>query len=305
MSVNAVNQTDGSLLRVAGGTLYADAPIGTISPFGGSVIPSGYLLCNGQAVSRTSYKELFAAIGVAFGSGDGSTTFNVPDLREATTKGVGLNSKSSVHYDADGVALGEFIEDRVQDHLHRTKLYNQNFQAGSENVAPVTENGGSGVGTVGDIVVGRHGATTEVKAVGVNYIIKAKQVAVPADFVDAIDNAVADALSDFAKPITLVPVNNSTINYNKSRVVGGVVTICASITTPSGNHLVKENAVANVPNLGTDSIGYILPCLYRNIGSGAEEPGYCIIQTAGNLFPYYTKSEYNEIRINTSYSSKI
>lgn len=191
MSVNAVN-SDGSLLRVAGGTLYADAPIGTISPFGGSAIPSGYLLCNGQAVSRASYKELFAVIGVAFGSGDGSTTFNVPDLREATTKGAGLNSKSSVHYDADGVALGEFIEDRVQDHLHRTKLINMNFQVGNENIAPVTENGGSGIGTVGDIVVGRHGATTEVKAVGVNYIIKAKQVAVPADFMNAIEEVVGE-----------------------------------------------------------------------------------------------------------------
>lgn len=199
MSVNAVN-SDGSLLRVAGGTFYADAPIGTISPFGGSVIPSGYLLCNGQAVSRTNYAELFAVIGTAFGSGDGSTTFNVPDLREATTKGVGLNGKSGVHYDADGVALGEFIEDRVQDHLHRTKLTNMNFQVGSENVAPVTENGGSGIGTVGDIVVGRHGATTEVKAVGVNYIIKAKQVAVPADFapVDVIENGNMKAVTSNA-----------------------------------------------------------------------------------------------------------
>ena len=188
MSVNTVKQ-DGSLQRIAGGTLYADAPIGTISPFGGSVIPSGYLLCNGQTVSRTTYAELFAVIGTAFGVGDGSTTFNVPDLREATTKGVGLNSKSSVHYDTDGVALGEFIEDRVQDHLHRTLLRNMNFQVGSENVAPVTENGASGVGVVGDIVVGRHGATNEVKAVGVNYIIKAKQVAMPTDFKDAIDDA--------------------------------------------------------------------------------------------------------------------
>lgn len=300
MSVNKVN-SDGSLSRVAGGTLYADEPIGAIIPFGGSVVPSGYLLCNGQAVSRTTYAELFAVIGTAFGKGDESTTFNVPDLREAVPKGAGLNGKSSVHYDEDGVALGEFIEDRVQDHLHRTKLYNQNFQVGSENVAPVTENGGSGVGTVGDIVVGRHGATTEVKAVGANYIIKAKQVAAPADFMDAID----DALSEFAKPISLVPVNNSSIVYNKSRIVGGIVTVCASISVASGNYLVKENAIANIPGYGTASIGYILPCLYRNVGNGAEEPGFAIIQTDGNLFPYYTKTEYNEIRINTSYSSKV
>lgn len=300
MSVNIVNN-DGSLTRVAGGTLYADAPIGTISPFGGSAIPSGYLLCNGAEVLKTAYAELFAVIGDAFGTASDNTKFKLPDLREATTKGVGLNGKSSVHYDTDGVALGEFIEDRVQDHLHRTKLYNMNFQVGNENVAPVTENGGSGIGAVGDIVVGRHGATNEVKAVGVNYIIKAKLVAAPADFKDAID----DALNEFAKSISLVSVNNSSIVYDKSRIIGGIVTVCASITVPSGNHLVKENAVANVPSLGTASIGYILPCLYRNIGNGAEEPGYAMIQIDGNLYPYYTKTEYNEIRINASYSSKV
>lgn len=300
MSVNTVN-SDGSLSRVAGGTLYADSPIGTISPFGGSVIPSGYLLCNGAEVLKTAYAELYAVIGNSFGTASDNTKFKLPDLREATTKGVGLNGKSSVHYDTDGVALGEFIEDRMQDHLHRTKLYNMNFQVGGENIAPVTENGGSGVGVVGDIVVGRHGATNEVKAVGVNYIIKAKQVAVPADFKDAID----DALSEFAKPISLVSLNNSSIAFDKSRIAGGIVTVCASIFVPSGNYLVKENAVANIPNYGTGSIGYILPCLYRNIRSGAEEPGYAIIQTDGNLYPYYTKTEYNEIRINASYSSKI
>lgn len=107
------------------------------------------------------------------------------------------------------------------------------------------------------------------------------------------------------KPITLTPLNNSTIFYDKSRIIGGVVTICADIIIQSGSYLTKENAVANVSNLGTASIGYILPCLYRNTGSGAEEPSFVVIQTAGNLYPYYTKTEYNEIRINTSYSSRL
>lgn len=47
MSYNLVNPTTGDLTRVAGGTLYADNPIGSIIPFGSSTIPSGYLLCNG------------------------------------------------------------------------------------------------------------------------------------------------------------------------------------------------------------------------------------------------------------------
>lgn len=297
MSVNAVN-SDGSLLRVAGGTLYADSPIGTISPFGGSAIPSGYLLCNGQEVSRTTYAALFAVIGVAFGSGDGSTTFNLPDLREAVPKGAGLTGKTvGAHLDADGLAVGEFIDDRLQDWRGVGKW--RSF------TPPDVEGWGFiAQSSSGDVILGRYGDTTEVKAVGVNYIIKAKQVAVPADFVDAIDNAVADALSDFAKPITLVPVNNSTINYDKSRVIGGIVTVCADIVVQSGSHLVKENAIANVPNYGTSSIGYILPCLYRNTANGTEEPGFAIIQTDGNIYSYYTKTDYNQMRINTSYSSK-
>lgn len=55
-------------------------PKGMISPFGGSSAPSGWLMCNGGAVSRTTYSALFAVIGTTYGSGDGSSTFNVPDL---------------------------------------------------------------------------------------------------------------------------------------------------------------------------------------------------------------------------------
>lgn len=56
-------------------------PIGTILMYGGTRLPFGFLWCNGSAVSRTVYADLFNAIGTAFGSGDGSTTFNLPDYR--------------------------------------------------------------------------------------------------------------------------------------------------------------------------------------------------------------------------------
>ena len=133
MSVNIYNKADDELTPIAGGTLYADLSIGSIIPFGGSVVPSGYLLCNGQAVSRTEYSELFAVIGTAYGKGNNSTTFNVPDLREAVPKGAGLSGKSSVHYDSDGVALGEFVEDRIQDHRHEVSVIPQS--GGSQYIA--------------------------------------------------------------------------------------------------------------------------------------------------------------------------
>lgn len=62
-------------------------PTGVILPYGAHTAPTGYLLCDGSAVSRTTYADLFAAIGVGAGSGDGSTTFNVPDLRGRFLRG--------------------------------------------------------------------------------------------------------------------------------------------------------------------------------------------------------------------------
>jgi microcystin-dependent protein len=65
-----------------------DVPTGTINAFGGTA-PSGWLLCDGTAVSRTTYAALFSVTGEAFGVGDGSTTFNLPDLRDRFPAGKG------------------------------------------------------------------------------------------------------------------------------------------------------------------------------------------------------------------------
>lgn len=56
-------------------------PTGAMIPYAGASAPAGYLLCNGSAVSRTTYAALFAVIGTTYGSGDGSTTFNVPNAK--------------------------------------------------------------------------------------------------------------------------------------------------------------------------------------------------------------------------------
>lgn len=53
---------------------------GIYVPYGGDILPQGWLWCDGSAISRVDYSELFARIGTTFGSGDGSNTFNIPDL---------------------------------------------------------------------------------------------------------------------------------------------------------------------------------------------------------------------------------
>lgn len=73
---------------ITGATGTASLPAGIISPYAGSSAPTGYLLCDGLAVSRTTYATLFAVTGTTYGVGDGSTTFNLPDLRGRVPVGV-------------------------------------------------------------------------------------------------------------------------------------------------------------------------------------------------------------------------
>jgi microcystin-dependent protein len=70
--------------------------------FGGAAPPSGWLLCDGAAISRSTYSVLFGVIGTVYGPGDGSTTFNVPDLRGRVAVGYAV---SGGHVDVS--TLGE------------------------------------------------------------------------------------------------------------------------------------------------------------------------------------------------------
>lgn len=79
-------------------------PIGTQVAYGGAVPPTGWLICDGSAVSRTTYAELFKVIGTSYGAGDGSTTFNLPNKKGRVSAGYdSTNSK----FNAIGKKLGE------------------------------------------------------------------------------------------------------------------------------------------------------------------------------------------------------
>lgn len=81
-------------------------PPGAIMAYGGSSAPTGWLLCNGDAVSRTTYAALFAAIGTAFGVGDGSSTFNVPNLVGRVPAGVDSGSARLDSFTSLGSTIG-------------------------------------------------------------------------------------------------------------------------------------------------------------------------------------------------------
>jgi len=91
---------------------YSTDSVGTIKYFAATTgIEAGYLDCNGQAVSRTAYSDLFAKIGTAFGVGDGSTTFNVLDFRAASAVGVGTSTKGTQN---ETVSFAQWDDDKMQ-----------------------------------------------------------------------------------------------------------------------------------------------------------------------------------------------
>lgn len=84
---NGVNDGDAVSMRQLNAA--SSVPIGAVIDYWGSNVPQGYMLCDGREVSRSTYPELFAAIGTNAGAGNGSTTFNLPDYRDVVSVGRG------------------------------------------------------------------------------------------------------------------------------------------------------------------------------------------------------------------------
>ena len=80
-SVNAINKVSASDMNEIKNVVNNNTPVGSISLYAGSTAPTGWLICDGSAVSRITYADLYSVIGTTYGSGDGSTTFNVPNLK--------------------------------------------------------------------------------------------------------------------------------------------------------------------------------------------------------------------------------
>ena len=90
-------------------------PPGQIATYGMTSCPSGWLAANGSAVSRSTYAILFSTIGSSWGNGDGSTTFNLPDLRGTFVRGTGTNGTYGT---AVGQAVGSYAADTYLNHSH-------------------------------------------------------------------------------------------------------------------------------------------------------------------------------------------
>ncbi len=125
----------------SGGSITGDTlPIGSITAYGKETAPANWLICDGSAVSRTSYADLFAVIGTKYGEGDGSTTFNLPNLKGRVP--VGLDG-GDTDFNTIGKTGGEkkhtLTTDEMPNHKHSIYQYVNGYKLGV-----VTEYGVSG-----------------------------------------------------------------------------------------------------------------------------------------------------------------
>jgi microcystin-dependent protein len=140
----------------AGG--YPLIPVGGLMPYAGATSPEGWLLCNGAAVSRTTYANLWALVGTTYGSGDGTTTFNVPDMRSrmpiGAGAGTGLTSRALA---ATGGAESVVIASgNLPTHVH--SIDPPNTTSGNDNTEhthsidpPITTSGNDDPGHTHDV----------------------------------------------------------------------------------------------------------------------------------------------------------
>lgn len=137
------------------------ALVGSILMYGGASAPLGYLVCDGSAISRTTYAELFGVLSTNYGTGDGSTTFNLPDLRQRFPLGKAASGTGN----ALGGTGGSI------DHTHTAPAHYHGMGTGAD--LNITASGGhthtNGVG--GSFLGGGSGTAANLATGGGSYII--------------------------------------------------------------------------------------------------------------------------------------
>ena len=164
----------------------AGAPVGAVIAVAGSSTPTGYLACNGAAVSRSAYADLYQQCGTTYGSGDGSSTFNVPDLRGYFIRGWNAGGGNAGNIDS-GRNIGSIQNDQnkeqthtidIDDPGHKHEIYGGGNdddggpnQTGSNDTSTLNNMGNATTGITAD-AQDQGGTEVRVKNIAMYYVIK-------------------------------------------------------------------------------------------------------------------------------------
>ena len=152
--------TPGLVAKVDQTLVNVSAPSGTVVALAGEAVPYGWLECNGAAVSRQTYAALFAVIGTRYGAGNGSTTFNLPDLRGEFIRGWDAGRGRDA-----GRVLGSWQADEFRSHTHGIGVKRQSDVDRGSNSSLVSVDTEGTTDPAG-------GAETRPMNVAMKYIIK-------------------------------------------------------------------------------------------------------------------------------------
>lgn len=277
---------DGTLNAIggSGGTVSDTLPIGSVVKWFSTTIPTNWLECNGQAISRTEYAELFAVIGTKYGSGDGSTTFNLPNIKGKTTVGLDIDDTD---FNELGKTGGEKTHTLTENEIppmdvHMTQhtwFDRGGLESGGASNRRVVAGGATGGATdliIGTINGGGQAHSNLQPYIVSNYIIKAKQTqAVVATVVDNLTSeSSTDALSANQGRILkgYIEDNNTMISTLQQDIIDIEDSMITKIqkngvNLPITNKTVDITVPTKISELENDS-GYVKNTDYATISTG-------------------------------------
>jgi len=301
--------------NVVSGEIVGDTlPIGSMVPYGSTTAPTNWLICDGSAVSRTTYSELFAVIGTSYGSGDGSTTFNLPNYKGRVP--VGYDS-SQTEFDVMGETGGtktvtlntNQIPAHHHDGIRWAGINGQpiSFNAGSGGVLPSLSswNGAQNTSPISTNNAGGGQAHNNLQPYQVScFIIKAKQ---SAGLIGNVTNTRSSSQEDaygceYVNNLEnrLTPTDSGWQNCTKSasalttryfvaRKINDQVFVDAQFTNPNSTAIPKGTIIGTVPSGFAPTHEIWVTC--RPIGAEGSV-GFVYFSTNGNI-TYYGSSTIN------------
>lgn len=156
--------------EVGGSAGTAKFPAGFIFAYGSEDVPDGFLMCNGGAVPRAEYPELFAAIGTAFGKGNGSTTFTLPNLKNKFLRGIDIFGGTYIG-ETGGEAAHTLTVEEMPNHRHNLKLQGGSIQESSSFISWQSGSNYQLYGSATETVGGGAAHNNLPPYVTINYII--------------------------------------------------------------------------------------------------------------------------------------
>lgn len=228
------------------------APIGLIFPYAGSIAPPGCLSLDGTAISRTTYADLFAICGTTFGVGDGSTTFNLPDLRRRTIIGLGGSATGPVA-NTRGATGGEELHTMTEAEMfaHTHSLHTTSAASGG---SVTVIDGGPGASATGST-----GSTTPFNvmqpSMTLMYCIVASYTVAPTASAIAPSTGVAAGGTSCTVTGTNFMPGATTVTIGGNVVTAGSVTVASStsLTFSTPPHAVGLVDVTITNTFGTSS----------------------------------------------------